>query len=85
MDILKDLGYLIRIHTNHNDGVTEIQYEASTDGKIWKSFDAFIKEDVDMSYHELVRKNVVAVTRYNIITVNNIYIPNFTQGTSTKG
>ena len=55
---------MIRIHTNCTDGVTEIKYEASIDGEMWKSFDDFIKEDVDVSYHELVRKNVVAATRY---------------------
>ena len=63
VDILRDLGYMIRIHSKYDDGATEIMYEASTDGVIWKSFEDFIKEDVDVSYHELVRKNVVAVTR----------------------
>ena len=63
VDILRDLGFLVRIHTNQKDGVTELQYEASTDGMKWKPFEDFIKEDVDVSQHELVRKNVVTATR----------------------
>ena len=64
MDILRDLGYMIRIHSKYDDGATEIMYEASTDGVIWKSFEDFIKEDVDVSHHELIRKNVVTATRF---------------------
>ena len=63
VDILRDLGYLVRIHTNQTDGDTELLYEASTDGMTWKPFENFIKEDVDVSQHELVRKNVVTATR----------------------
>ena len=64
VDILRDLGYLVRIHTSNVNGSTEITYDASTDGITWKPFETFIKEDVDVSSHELVRKNVVSVTRY---------------------
>ena len=67
MDILRDLGFLVRIHTNQKDGVTELLYEASTDGRKWKPFEVFIKEDVDVSQHELVRKNVVTATRYSLL------------------
>ena len=67
MDILRDLGYLVRIHTNQTDGDTELLYEASTDGMTWKPFENFIKEDVDVSQHELVRKNVVTATRYSFL------------------
>ena len=63
VDILRDLGYLVRIQTNYMDGVTEVVYEASTDGVTWKLLEDFIKEDVDVSYHELIRKNVVTTTR----------------------
>ena len=63
VDILRDLGFLVRIHTNQTDGVTELLYEASTDGRKWKPFEDLIKEDVNISQHELVRKNVVTATR----------------------
>ena len=71
MDILRNLGYSIRISTNYIDGDTEVVYEASTDGLTWKSFEDFIKEDVDVSHHELIRKNVVTATRY---CSNSIYM-----------
>ena len=63
VDILQDLGYLVRIHTDVREDITEVSYEASTDGQIWKPINDFIKEDVDVSQHELMRKNVVPATR----------------------
>ena len=62
---------LVRIQTNYMDGETEVVYEASTDGVIWKLLEDFIKENVDVSYHELIRKNVVTATRY---CSNSIYM-----------
>ena len=64
VDILRDLGYIIRISTNYIDRDTEVVYEASSDGLTWKPFEDFIKEDVNVSHHELIRKNVVTATRY---------------------
>ena len=75
VDILRDLGYLVRIHTSYISRSTEITYDASTDGITWKPFDIFIKEDVDVSSHELVRRNVVSVTRYfNLSFISFFYV-----------
>ena len=74
VDILRDLGYLVRIQTSYINGSTEITYDA-TDGITWKPFDIFIKEDVDVSSHELVRRNVVSVTRYfNLSFISFFYV-----------
>ena len=62
--ILADRGYSINFKVESVDGVTEVTVEARTkDGK-WKPIKDFIKEDVDESYHELIRGNVGTATRY---------------------
>ena len=38
--------------------------EGHTGDGEWKSFDDFLKEDVEESNHDLIRGNVVAATRY---------------------
>ena len=63
--ILLEKGCSINIELVKTDGgETVYQYEARSGNGEWKPLEQFIKEDVEESYHELIRGNVLTATRY---------------------
>merc|ERR1711911_280351 len=63
--ILLERGYSINIEVVTNEqGAMAYHYEARSGDGEWKNLDQFIKEDVEESYHELIRGNVLTATRY---------------------
>ena len=62
--ILAARGYSINFKIQSVDGGTEVTVEARTKNGNWKPIKDFIKEDVDESYHELIRGNVGTATQY---------------------
>ena len=63
--ILLEKGYSINIEVITNEeGEMVYQYEARSGDGEWKPLEQFIKEDVEESYHELIRGNVLTATRY---------------------
>ena len=63
--ILLEKGYSINIEVITNkDGEMVYQYEARSGDGEWKPLEQFVQEDVEESYHELIRGNVLTATRY---------------------
>ena len=62
--ILLEHGYSVNFKCESVNGVFTVEVEARTEQGDWKPIEDFIKEDVDKSYHELVRNNVLLATRY---------------------
>ena len=61
--IMMERGYHINMRMEQTNGQWRVVPEASTSTGDWKPIDQFIKEDVDESFHELIRGNVVMATR----------------------
>ena len=64
VSILMEHGYSVNFKCKSVNGVFEVEAEARTKQGNWKPIEQFIKEDVDESYHKLVRNNVLLATRY---------------------
>ena len=63
--ILLEKGYSMKYEVKKNTyGHWEQIIEGHTGDGEWKSFDDFLKEDVEESNHDLIRGNVVSATRY---------------------
>ena len=62
--VLMDYGYTLEFNCQSVDGVFQVEVKAKTAQGEWKALKDFIKEDVNESYHELVRGNVGLATRY---------------------
>ena len=61
--ILLEKGYEINMRIEQTGSEWKVVPEARTPNGVWKPIDQFIKEDVDESFHELIRGNVVMATR----------------------
>ena len=62
--ILLQRGYSINIMKVPIDGRQTYVYEARTADGDWKPLKQFIQEDVEISFHELIRGNVLTATRF---------------------
>ena len=61
--IMMERGYHINMRMEQLHDQWRVVPEARTSHGDWKPIDQFIKEDVDESFHELIRGNVVMATR----------------------
>ena len=62
--LLLEKGYSINMRVEVVDGRPQYITEARTANGQWKDIEDFIKEEVEESFHELIRQNVVLCTRY---------------------
>ena len=63
--ILLERGYSINCAAVQNEeGELVYEYEARSGNGAWKPLMQFISEDVEESYHSLIRNNVLTATRY---------------------
>ena len=62
--ILLQRGYSINIIVEQIDGRKNYVYEARTANGEWKPLKQFIQEDVEVSFHELIRNNVLTATQF---------------------
>ena len=62
--IMLQRGYSINIQKVTIDGRQTYVYEARTANGEWKPLKQFIQEDVEVSFHELIRGNVLTATRF---------------------
>ena len=62
--IMLKRGYSISIQRVTIDGRQTFVYEARTVNGDWKPLKQFIQEDVEVSFHELIRGNVITATRF---------------------
>ena len=61
--IMLERGYHLNMKVEQTDGHWNVAPEVRTSQGDWKPLDQFIKEDVNESFHELIRGNVVMATR----------------------
>ena len=62
--ILLQRGYSINVEVVVRDGQPDYEYQARKRDGEWKPLRQFIEEDVEVSFHELIRGNVLTATRY---------------------
>ena len=62
--VLAERGYSINFQVDVVDGVTEVVVEARTKDGTWKPIKDFIRQDVEESFHDLIRGNVGIATQY---------------------
>ena len=61
--IMLEKGYEINMRIDETGGQWTVVPEARKPNGVWKPIDQFIREDIDESFHELIRGNVVMATR----------------------